>query len=245
MDNTKKEQERNELHRAIWAIADELRGAVDGWDFKSYVLGAMFYRYISENLTQYINQGESDTGNSDFDYAGMKDADAEEARAGLVNEKGFFILPSELFCNVCSRADDDENLNETLENIFKHIEESAMGSESEGDFAGLFADFDVNSNKLGATVAKRNERLAKLLHGIADINLGSVQKHDIDAFGDAYEYLMTMYASNSGKSAGEFFTPADVSELLTRLGTVGRTRINKAYDSKVQTMIQFSDCFAA
>ncbi|MBR0328455.1 MAG: type I restriction-modification system subunit M [Selenomonadaceae bacterium] len=230
MAEIKKEQERDELHRAIWAIADELRGAVDGWDFKNYVLGTMFYRYISENLTHYINQGEQEAGNADFDYALMPDDEAEEAKEGLVNEKGFFILPSELFSNVCSKADTDENLNETLERIFKHIEESAMGSESESDFAGLFDDFDVNSNKLGSTVAKRNERLAKLLHGVADMNLGSVKDHDIDAFGDAYEYLMTMYASNAGKSGGEFFTPADVSELLTRLGTVGKTRINKVYD---------------
>ena len=230
MAEIKKEQERDELHRAIWAIADELRGAVDGWDFKNYVLGTMFYRYISENLTHYINQGEQEAGNADFDYALMPDDEAEEAKEGLVNEKGFFILPSELFSNVCSKADTDENLNETLERIFKHIEESAMGSESESDFAGLFDDFDVNSNKLGNTVAKRNERLAKLLHGVADMNLGSVKDHDIDAFGDAYEYLMTMYASNAGKSGGEFFTPADVSELLTRLGTVGKTRINKVYD---------------
>ena len=230
MAEIKKEQERDELHRAIWAIADELRGAVDGWDFKNYVLGTMFYRYISENLTHYINQGEQEAGNADFDYALMPDDEAEEAKEGLVNEKGFFILPSELFSNVCNKADTDENLNETLERIFKHIEESAMGSESESDFAGLFDDFDVNSNKLGSTVAKRNERLAKLLHGVADMNLGSVKDHDIDAFGDAYEYLMTMYASNAGKSGGEFFTPADISELLTRLGTVGKTRINKVYD---------------
>lgn len=230
MAEIKKEQERDELHRAIWAIADELRGAVDGWDFKNYVLGTMFYRYISENLTHYINQGEHEAGNADFDYALMQDYEAEGAKEGLVNEKGFFILPSELFSNVCSKADTDENLNETLERIFKHIEESAMGSESESDFAGLFDDFDVNSNKLGSTVAKRNERLAKLLHGVADMNLGSVKDHDIDAFGDAYEYLMTMYASNAGKSGGEFFTPADVSELLTRLGTFGKTRINKVYD---------------
>lgn len=229
IDN-KKEQERDELHRAIWAIADELRGAVDGWDFKNYVLGTMFYRYISENITNYINEGEMEAGNTDFDYAQMSDDDAEEAREGLVQEKGFFILPSELFCNVRAKAEDDENLNETLEKVFRHIEESAKGSESESDFAGLFDDFDVNSNKLGSTVAKRNEKLCKLLDGVADMNLGDVKNHDIDAFGDAYEYLMTMYASNAGKSGGEFFTPADVSELLTRLGTVGKTEINKVYD---------------
>lgn len=229
IDN-KKEQEREELHRAIWAIADELRGAVDGWDFKNYVLGTMFYRYISENLTAYINDGEAAAGNTEFDYAKMSDKDVEEAREGLVEEKGFFIVPSELFCNVRKRAANDENLNETLEKVFNHIEESAKGSQSEGSFAGLFDDFDVNSNKLGSTVAKRNERLVKLLDGVADMNLGSVKDHDIDAFGDAYEYLMKMYASNAGKSGGEFYTPPEVSELLTRLGTVGKKKVNKVYD---------------
>lgn len=160
----------------------------------------------------------------------MSDEDAEEARQGLVEEKGFFILPSELFYNVQAEASKDDNLNETLETVFRHIEESAKGSESEGSFAGLFDDYDVNSNKLGATVATRNEKLVKLLNGVHDMNLGDVKDHDIDAFGDAYEYLMTMYASNAGKSGGEFFTPADVSELLPRLGTVGKTEINKVYD---------------
>lgn len=230
MIDNKKELERDELHRAIWAIADELRGAVDGWDFKNYVLGTMFYRYISENLTNYINAGEQEAGNTDFNYAQMSDTEAEEARKGLVEEKGFFILPSELFCNVVERAPQDENLNETLESIFDHIENSAKGHESEGSFAGLFDDFDVNSNKLGATVAKRNEKLVKLLNGVRDMKLGDIKDHDIDAFGDAYEYLMGMYASNAGKSGGEFYTPADVSELLTRLGTVGKTEINKVYD---------------
>ena len=228
--DNKKEKEREEVHRAIWAIADELRGAVDGWDFKNYVLGTMFYRYISENLTAYINDGEHAAGNPDFNYAELPDEEAEEAREGLVPEKGFFIPPSMLFVNVCKKAPLDPNLNETLERVFREIEESAQGSRSENSFAGLFDDFDVNSNKLGSTVAKRNERLVKLLHGVASMNLGSVKDHDIDAFGDAYEYLMTMYASNAGKSGGEFFTPADVSELLTRLGTVGKKKINKVYD---------------
>ena len=240
MVDTKKEQERDELHRAIWAIADELRGAVDGWDFKNYVLGTMFYRYISENLANYINEGENRAGAIDFDYAAMSDEDAQEAKEGLVQEKGFFILPSELFCNVVTKASTggswthdngkEKLLNEKLEEVFRHIEESAIGSESESNFAGLFDDFDVNSNKLGATVAKRNEKLTKLLTGVAAMKLGDVKDHSIDAFGDAYEYLMTMYASNAGKSGGEFFTPADVSELLTRLGTVGKTQVNKVYD---------------
>ena len=242
MVDTKKEQERDELHRAIWAIADELRGAVDGWDFKNYVLGTMFYRYISENLCNYINSGEIEAGNTDFDYAKMSDEEAEEAREGLVEEKGFFILPSELFCNVRSKAADDENLNETLEQVFRNIEESAKGSESESDFEGLFDDYDVNNNKLGSTVAKRNEKLVKLLNGVGEMNLGDVKEHSIDTFGDAYEYLMTMYASNAGKSGGEFFTPADVSELLTRLGTVGKTEINKGFYGQEINITTYNLC---
>ena len=178
---------REEIHRAIWSIADELRGAVDGWDFKNYVLGTMFYRYISENLTAYINEGEAAAGNKGFDYSFISDEEAETAREGLVEEKGFFILPSELFCNVRARAASDDNLNETLERVFNNIESSAEGTESEDDLAGLFDDFDVNSNKLGSTVKKRNERLTKLLDGIAAMDLGSVKDHDMDAFGDAYE----------------------------------------------------------
>lgn len=201
MADIKKDQERDELHKAIWAIADELRGSVDGWDFKSYVLGMMFYRYISENLTNYINEGEIEAGNEGFDYAQLSDDEAEQAREDLVQTKGFFILPSELFCNVRKNAAADENLNMTLEAVFNHIEESAKGSESEDNFSGLFDDIDVNSNKLGATVAKRNANLVKLMDGIADMQLGNYKDHSIDAFGDAYEYLMSMYASNAGKAA--------------------------------------------
>lgn len=230
MADIKKEQERAELHRTIWSIADDLRGSVDGWDFKNYVLGMLFYRYISENFTAYINEGEAEAGIAGFDYAKLSDEDAEGAREELVATKGFFIPPSHLFWNVKAKAANDENLNETLETVFNGIENSAKGTASENDMAGLFDDFDVNSNKLGATVAKRNEKLVKLINGVASMNLGTVKDHDIDAFGDAYEYLMTMYASNAGKSGGEFFTPADVSELLTRLGTVGKTEVNKVYD---------------
>ena len=230
MADIKKEQERAELHRTIWSIADDLRGSVDGWDFKHYVLGMLFYRYISENFTAYINEGEAEADNAGFDYAKLSDEDAEGAREELVATKGFFIPPSHLFWNVKAKAANDENLNETLEAVFNGIENSAKGTASENDMAGLFDDFDVNSNKLGATVAKRNEKLVKLINGVASMNLGNVKDHDIDAFGDAYEYLMTMYASNAGKSGGEFFTPADVSELLTRLGTVGKTEVNKVYD---------------
>jgi len=230
MADVRKEQERDELHRAIWAIADELRGSVDGWDFKSYVLGMMFYRYISENLTNYINEGEIEAGNEGFDYVMLSDEDAEQAREDLVKTKGFFILPSELFCNIRKKAANDENLNMTLEAAFHHIEESAKGSESEDNFAGLFDDIDVNSNKLGATVAKRNANLVKLMEGIANMGLGNYKDNSIDAFGDAYEYLMSMYASNAGKSGGEFFTPQEVSELLTRIAVAGKTEVNKVYD---------------
>ena len=230
MADNRKEQQRAELHRTIWNIATDLRGSVDGWDFKQYVLGMLFYRYISENLTDYINRGEHEAGNSDFDYAQLSDAEAEEARADLVLTRGFFILPSELFENVRSAAADDENLNETLEQAFRNIESSAQGNISEDDFKGLFDDIDVNSNKLGGTVAKRNEMLVKLLDGIGDMTLGGYQDNTIDAFGDAYEYLMGMYASNAGKSGGEYYTPQEVSELLTRITLVGKTEVNKVYD---------------
>lgn len=230
MADIKKEQEREELHKAIWNIANDLRGSVDGWDFKQYVLGIMFYRYISENIANYIDTGEHAAGNVDFHYADLSDEAAEEARADMVETKGFFILPSQLFVNVRKRASKDENLNETLEKIFNAIESSAQGTDSEDDFKGLFDDIDVNSNKLGATVAKRNEKLVKLLDGIGDMKLGYYKDNTIDAFGDAYEFLMGMYASNAGKSGGEYFTPQEVSELLTRLTVVGKTQVNKVYD---------------
>ncbi len=238
-------REREELHKAIWSIADDLRGSVDGWDFKQYILGIMFYRYISENIANYINEGERKAGDTTFDYAKLKDSEAESERANLVKEKGFFIRPSELFCNVIKSAKSDsatftdvegktknikDNLNEYLEMIFNNIENSAKGAESEDDFSGLFDDIDVNSNKLGSTVTKRNEKLVKILDGIAGINLGNYQDNNIDAFGDAYEFLMSMYASNAGKSGGEFYTPQEVSELLTRLAIVGKTSVNKVYD---------------
>ena len=230
MADNRKEQERAELHRTIWGIANDLRGSVDGWDFKQYVLGILFYRYISENITAYINEGEREAGNTVFDYIRLSDQEAEAAREDLVNTKGFFILPSELFENVCNKAAADENLNETLETVFKNIEASAQGTPSEDNFKGLFDDIDVNSNKLGGTVAKRNERLVKLLNGVGDMKLGDYRENTIDAFGDAYEYLMGMYAGNAGKSGGEYYTPQEVSELLTRLTIVGKTEVNKVYD---------------
>jgi type I restriction enzyme M protein len=230
MADNRREQERAELHRMIWNIANDLRGSVDGWDFKQYVLGMLFYRYISENLTSFINQNEWETGNKKFDYAKLSDKEAEQAREDLVTTKGFSILPSELFENVAKHAANDENLNETLQKVFRNIEASAQGTPSEANFKGLFDDLDVNSNKLGGTVAKRNENLVKLLNGIGDMKLGDYKDNSIDAFGDAYEYLMGMYASNAGKSGGEYYTPQEVSELLTHITLVGKTEVNKVYD---------------
>lgn len=230
MADNKKEQERAELHRTIWGIANDLRGSVDGWDFKQYVLGMLFYRYISENLTEYINHGEREAGNMNFDYARLPDINAEEAREDLVQTRGFFILPSELFQNVRKKAAADENLNETLEKVFRSIESSAQGGPSEDNFKGLFDDLDVNSNKLGGTVAKRNEKIVKLMNGVGEMKLGAYRDNTIDAFGDAYEFLMGMYASNAGKSGGEYYTPQEVSELLTRITLVGKTEVNKVYD---------------
>lgn len=233
MADNKKETERAELHRTIWGIANDLRGSVDGWDFKQYVLVMLFYRYISENLDHYISKGEWEAGNKDFRYSKLSDKEAETAKDDIVKEKGFFILPSQLFCNVLEKANkDNTDLNEKLEKIFKEIEGSALGTDSEDDFKGLFDDIDVNSNKLGATVTKRNEMLVKLMNGINSMNLGNGDYNDnsIDAFGDAYEYLMGMYASNAGKSGGEYYTPQEVSELLTKITLVGKKTVNKVYD---------------
>ena len=227
--NNNKEAERAELHKTIWRIANDLRGSVDGWDFKSYVLGMLFYRFISENLTAYLNDEAHRAGEKDFDYAVLPDADAEQGRAETVKEKGFYILPSHLFTNVREQARHDANLNETLSRVFKDIEGSAIGADSEDDFKGLFDDLDVNSGKLGPTVAKRNEKLVKLLDAIGDLPL-SHNGNTIDLFGDAYEYLMQMYASTAGKSGGEFYTPQEVSELLARIAVSGKTEVNKVYD---------------
>ena len=228
-----KEQERAELHRTIWQIANDLRGSVDGWDFKNYVLGFLFYRFISDDLTAHLNREEAEAGNSDFDYASdVADDDIDDdIRRQTIDEKGFFIYPSELFKNVVARAEEDDNLNETLSRIFKNIEGSAIGTDSESDMKGLFSDIDVNSPKLGATVSKRNELLTKIMQKIGAMDLGGdLQDAKIDAFGDAYEFLMTMYASNAGKSGGEFFTPQEVAELLARIACDGKDKINKVYD---------------
>jgi len=227
---TTKEGQRAELHKTIWRIANDLRGSVDGWDFKSYVLGLLFYRFISENLTSYLNEQERQAGDPAFDYTHLSHKEAEFGWVETVAEKGFFILPGDLFVNVRAKARSDSNLNETLERVFRNIEASAVGAESEDDFKGLFDDLDVNSAKLGNTVAKRNEKLVKLLDAIGDLNLGNFADHTIDAFGDAYEYLMQMYASAAGKSGGEYYTPQEVSELLARITVVGKTAVNKVYD---------------
>lgn len=235
MAATTKEQQRAELHKTIWSIADDLRGSVDGWDFKQYVLGMLFYRFISENLCDYLNSQEG----GEFDYSKLSDDQAEYGRVTTVQEKGFFILPSELFCNVLSSVDKDgmrllengKDLNELLGRIFKNIEGSAVGTESEGDLKGLFDDMDVNSVKLGSTVIERNRKLVKLITKIGGLDFGGgLQENCIDAFGDAYEYLMTMYASSAGRSGGEFFTPQEVGELLARITLIGKTEVNKVYD---------------
>ena len=223
-------QDRAELHKTIWRIANDLRGSVNAWDFKTYVLGMLFYRFISENLTSYLNQHQHKAGETGFDYSKLSDEQAEFGRKETVVEKGFFILPSELFVNVRKAAKIDGNLNETLTRVFRNIEGSAVGSPSEYDLKGLFDDLNVNSTNLGSSVIKRNEALVKLLEAIGDLALGEFADNSIDAFGDAYEYLMAMYAANAGKSGGEFFTPQEVSELLARITVAGKTQVNKVYD---------------
>ena len=228
--NNKKETEREELHKTIWKIANDLRGSVDGWDFKQYVLGLLFYRFISENIEHYVNGNQIKAGLSNFEYRNISDEEALLGKKQILEEKGLFILPGELFCNIRKNAKNNENLNVTIANIFDNIESSARGTASENDVKGLFDDFDVKGNKLGNTVEEKNEKLVKMLDAIGDLKLGDYQDNTIDTFGDAYEYLMTMYASNAGKSGGEFFTPQEVGELLARIVIMDKKEINKVYD---------------
>ena len=225
-----KEREREELHKTIWKIADELRGSVDGWDFKQYVLGLLFYRFISENIENYVNDNQRKAGEIDFEYKNLSDDEAIHGKNQILEEKGFFILPSELFCNIRKNAKNNDNLNVVISNIFDNIESSARGTASEDDVKGLFDDFDVKGNKLGNTVEEKNEKLVKMINAIGDLNLGDYKENTIDTFGDAYEFLMTMYASNAGKSGGEFFTPQEVGELLARIVISNKKEVNKVYD---------------
>lgn len=219
-------QQRAEVQRRIWQIANDVRGSVDGWDFKQYVLGTLFYRFISENFTDYIEAGDAS-----INYAGMSDDDiAEEHIIHATEEKGYFIYPSQLFVNVARDAHRNEQLNNDLAAIFQSIEASAYGHPSEQDIKGLFADFDTTSNRLGNTVRDKNNRLAAVLKGVAELNFGGFAGSEIDLFGDAYEFLISNYAANAGKSGGEFFTPQDVSKLIAQLALHGQERVNKIYD---------------
>lgn len=231
VEGNKEGLQRAELHRKIWAIADEVRGSVDGWDFKQFILGILFYRFISENITAFFNIAEHEVGDLSFNYAELSDEEAlRDFKPNTVEDKGFFILPSQLFENVVKTAKENENLNIDLSNIFSAIEASAQGFASEDDIKGLFEDVDTSSSRLGETVAEKNACLTKILQGISDINFGDFEANEIDAFGDAYEFLISKYASNAGKSGGEYFTPQTVSKLLAKLVMDGQTKINKVYD---------------
>jgi len=234
MTSNKREIERAKLYKTIWGLANSLRGAVDGWDFKAYILGMLFYRYISENVTRrYLNEHEQQAGETDFDYAELTDEMAEAEKDEIVRTLGFFIKPSELFSNVCKNADQylkEDKLNLIVADALKNIERSAVGTDSEDAMKGLFADIDVNSNKLGGNLKERQTRLRDILKGIESLDLGDYRDTSIDLFGDTYEYLMGMYASNAGKSGGEYYTPQEVSELLARITVMDKKKVNKVYD---------------
>ena len=218
--------QRAELQSQIWKIANEVRGSVDGWDFKQYVLGTLFYRFISENFANYMEGGDDS-----INYAGLDDTIiTREIKEDAVKTKGYFIYPSQLFCRVAENANTNEDLNTDLRKIFDEIENSASGYPSEQDIKGLFADFDTTSNRLGNTVKEKNERLAAVIKGVEGLNFGEFQENQIDLFGDAYEFLISNYAANAGKSGGEFFTPQCVSKLIAKLATHEQTTINKIYD---------------
>jgi type I restriction enzyme M protein len=219
-------QQRAELHRQIWQIANDVRGAVDGWDFKQFVLGTLFYRFISENFTLYI-EADDDS----IHYAELPDSVITPAiKDDAIKTKGYFIYPSQLFVNVAKNAHSNESLNTDLAKIFTAIEDSAQGYPSEQDIKGLFADFDTTSNRLGNTVKDKNTRLSAVLKGVSALQFGDFQNNQIDLFGDAYEFLISNYAANAGKSGGEFFTPQQVSKLIARLALHGQDKVNKIYD---------------
>ncbi|ERP30984.1 type I restriction-modification system subunit M [Chitinivibrio alkaliphilus] len=218
--------QRAQLQAQIWKMAGDVRGSVDGWDFKHFVLGTLFYRFISENFTAYIEAGDSSVN-----YAALSDSIiTPEIKEDAVKTKGYFIYPSQLFSNVADTANTNENLNTDLKEIFTAIESSANGYPSEHDIKGLFADFDTTSNRLGQTVAQKNNRLAKVLKGVAGLNFGNFEENHIDLFGDAYEFLISNYAANAGKSGGEFFTPQNVSKLIAQLALHKQEKVNKIYD---------------
>jgi type I restriction enzyme M protein len=226
MTNLSSQAQRAELQRRIWQIANDVRGAVDGWDFKQYVLGTLFYRFISENFASYIEGGDES-----INYAQLPDnVISPEVKDDAIKTKGYFIYPSQLFVNVAANANSNESLNTDLANIFAAIEASANGYPSERDIKGLFADFDTTSNRLGNTVKDKNARLASVLKGVAELDFGDFDASHIDLFGDAYEFLISNYAANAGKSGGEFFTPQQVSKLIARLAMHGQSSINKIYD---------------
>ena len=219
-------QQRAELQRRIWQIANDVRGAVDGWDFKQYVLGSLFYRFISENFASYIEGGDDSV-----DYAELPDSViTADIKDDAIKTKGYFIYPSQLFVNVVANANTNESLNTDLAAIFAAIESSANGYPSEKDIKGLFADFDTTSNRLGNTVKDKNIRLTAVLKGVADLDFGDFEGSHIDLFGDAYEFLISNYAANAGKSGGEFFTPQHVSKLIAQLAMHKQTSVNKIYD---------------
>lgn len=223
-------QQRAELQRQIWQIANEVRGSVDGWDFKQYVLGTLFYRFISENFASYIEGGDES-----IKYAAFADKDdrIEAIKDDAIKTKGYFIYPSQLFTNIAAGANNNANLNTDLATIFSAIESSANGYPSEPDIKGLFADFDTTSNRLGNTVIDKNTRLAAVLKGVAGLRFSKFQENQIDLFGDAYEFLISNYAANAGKSGGEFFTPQNVSKLIAQLAMHKQTTVNKIYDPAV------------
>jgi len=219
-------EQRAKLQAQIWKIANAVRGSIDGWDFKQYVLGTLFYRFISENFAKYIEGGDDS-----INYATLSDSViTPEIKDDAIKTKGYFIYPSELFCNIAKTANTNENLNTDLARIFSNIEASANGYPSEDDIKGLFADFDTTSNRLGSTVQEKNKRLASVIKGIEELDFGDFEDNQIDLFGDAYEYLISNYAANAGKSGGEFFTPQSVSNLIARLALHNQEKINKIYD---------------
>ena len=229
------EENKKALEQQLWNIANELRGKMDADEFRDYILGFIFYKYLSEKIENFTNELLKEDGIT-FTSLDSNNPEHEEILNSLkddcVQQLGYFLKPNELFSAMAKKGNSDNNnfILDDLTQVLRHIESSTMGTESEDDFEHLFEDLDLTSTKLGRTEEAKNKLIAKVLYHLDNINF-ELKNHDRDVLGDAYEYLIGQFAAGAGKKAGEFYTPQEVSKILAKLVTVGKTRLKSVYDA--------------
>lgn len=228
MSHIEQAEQQAELQKRLWAVANDLRGNMDASEYRNYILGLIFYRFLSEKVENYANELLQD---DDVDFADAEqDADLmQDLKDEVIDVLGFFIEPRYLFTTMVKKINAGDFDVEMLQNAINEVQNSTLGKESESDFKGLFEDLDLQSSRLGNTVAKRSELIAKVILSLSNIDFGE-QDIKIDILGDAYEYLIGQFAASAGKKAGEFYTPQQVSKLLARIVTAGKDRLKTVYD---------------